>query len=433
MSVFHKIKLKLNGEFAKKSASSLILKILGLVLSYTFVLVVSRFYGAESYGKFSIAFTVLNVFALIFALGVPDAIVKMASDKSINSNYNFRKTSLNIIVISAITGSFIMYFLSGFFSDFFKDLSLERFFKVTALTLVPLILLRLNYETLRGYKNIIKFGLLSHIIPFLVALIVISSCFYFFNNVEDDTIVYGYALGVFIAMVLSFFWTYNNNTKLKKYPVKQLVNYSLPMLITSSFIFIMGWADTLMLGYFKNKSDVGVYNVVIRLARIAIVVITSINLVLAPKISELYSRSEISKMKEVIYKSTKLIFMITTPIVIIIMLGNKFILSIFGSDFITGSSALLVIMISQFFNAITGSVGQIMNMTGHHKKLSFYTILSAALNIVLNLTLIPLYGLLGAAISTALSIILLNLLSVLFVKNSLGITTYYLPFLKIKK
>lgn len=210
------------------------------------------------------------------------------------------------------------------------------------------------------------------------------------------------------------------------------MHYSFPMLATSSFIFIMGWTDTLMLAYYNDKADVGIYNVVIRIARIAIIAITSVNLVLAPKVSELYSNSEFGKMKQLIAKSTKLIFIVTLPLVIIIILANKFVLSIFGDEFISGGVALIVVMLSQLFNAISGSSGQVMNMTGNHKMLRNFTIYSAILNIALNLLLIPSYGILGAAIATASSIIVLNLSSAVFVKRSLGIKTYFNPFNSLK-
>lgn len=434
MDLFQKIKEISKGEFAKKTIFSFVLKILGLALSYAFIVIVSRSFGAESYGRFSIAFTVLNIFALVFALGIPDATIKIVSDKSINSKFHFRKTSMGLLLFSALVGSFILYALSGFLSHFYKDESLERYFIIAAITLTPLILLRLNFETLRGKNKIIRFGFLSHIIPFFVASILVLVGFYYFNIIEDDIIISAYAIGVVIAFTLSAFWIKKVDTSLlKKYTAKQLMHYSFPMLATSSFIFIMGWTDTLMLGYYNDKVDVGIYNVVIRIARIAIIAITSINLVLAPKISELYGNSEVDEMKQLITKSTKLIFVFTVPLVLVIMIANKYVLSIFGNEFIDGGTALIIVMTSQLINAISGSSGQVMNMTGNHKKIRNFTMYSGVLNISLNFLLIPLYGIIGAAIATASSIIVLNLSSAIFVKRNLGIVTYFNPFTFIKK
>ena len=435
MSYFQQIKNISKGEFAKNTVFSFVLKILGLILSYVFIVLVSRCFGAESYGRFSIAFTILNIFSLVFALGIPDATIKIASDKSINSKFNFRTTSLILLIFSALVGSLILYSISEFLSNFYKDENLKGYFIVSAITLPPLILLRFNYETLRGKNEIIRFGFLSHVIPFFLTSILIIIAFYYYNIVDDSIVIIAYAIGIVLAFTLSVFWIKkvdNSQLNLKRYSAKQLMHYSFPMLATSSFIFIMGWTDTLMLAYYNDKADVGIYNVVIRIARIAIIAITSVNLVLAPKVSELYSNSEFGKMKQLIAKSTKLIFIVTLPLVIIIILANKFVLSIFGDEFISGGVALIVVMLSQLFNAISGSSGQVMNMTGNHKMLRNFTIYSAILNIALNLLLIPSYGILGAAIATASSIIVLNLSSAVFVKRSLGIKTYFNPFNSLK-
>jgi O-antigen/teichoic acid export membrane protein len=435
MSYFQQIKNISKGEFAKNTVFSFVLKILGLILSYVFIVLVSRCFGAESYGRFSIAFTILNIFSLVFALGIPDATIKIVSDKSINSKFNFRTTSLILLIFSALVGSLILYSISEFLSNFYKDENLKGYFIVSAITLPPLILLRFNYETLRGKNEIIRFGFLSHVIPFFLTSILIIIAFYYYNIVDDSIVIIAYAIGIVLAFTLSVFWIKkvdNSQLNLKRYSAKQLMHYSFPMLATSSFIFIMGWTDTLMLAYYNDKADVGIYNVVIRIARIAIIAITSVNLVLAPKVSELYSNSEFGKMKQLIAKSTKLIFIVTLPLVIIIILANKFVLSIFGDEFISGGVALIVVMLSQLFNAISGSSGQVMNMTGNHKMLRNFTIYSAILNIALNLLLIPSYGILGAAIATASSIIVLNLSSAVFVKRSLGIKTYFNPFNSLK-
>ena len=435
MSYFQQIKNISKGEFAKNTVFSFVLKILGLILSYVFIVLVSRCFGAESYGRFSIAFTILNIFSLVFALGIPDATIKIVSDKSINSKFNFRTTSLILLIFSALVGSLILYSISEFLSNFYKDENLKGYFIVSAITLPPLILLRFNYETLRGKNDIIRFGFLSHVIPFFLTSILIIIAFYYYNIVDDSIVIIAYAIGIVLAFTLSVFWIKkvdNSQLNLKRYSAKQLMHYSFPMLATSSFIFIMGWTDTLMLAYYNDKADVGIYNVVIRIARIAIIAITSVNLVLAPKVSELYSNSEFGKMKQLIAKSTKLIFIVTLPLVIIIILANKFVLSIFGDEFISGGVALIVVMLSQLFNAISGSSGQVMNMTGNHKMLRNFTIYSAILNIALNLLLIPSYGILGAAIATASSIIVLNLSSAVFVKRSLGIKTYFNPFNSLK-
>ena len=146
------------------------------------------------------------------------------------------------------------------------------------------------------------------------------------------------------------------------------------------------------------------------------------------KITKLYSNSETEKLKGLIKGVNKIIFISTIPVVFVILVANKFILGLFGPEFIAGSTALVIIIISQCFNVMTGSVSQVLNMTGYHRNLRNFTIISAGLNLILNFILIPIYGIIGAAIATGVSSVLLNLMAVIFVKKRLGIITYFNPF-----
>ena len=112
------------------------------------------------------------------------------------------------------------------------------------------------------------------------------------------------------------------------------------------------------------------------------------------------------------------------PIIIIIFVFPEFILSFFGKDFLIAKSALLILAFSQGINAMSGSVGIILNMTGKEKV--FRNILSIALviNISLNLILIPIYKIEGAAIASASSLIFWNLYSVWYVYKKYGILTF---------
>lgn len=420
---------KFNGDFAKKSTISVVLKLLGLFFSYLFTVLIARYFGAEVTGRYALAFTILNIFAIIFALGIPDAMVKLSSDSSYKQDFNFEKPSSRLILLSSILGSVALYSLAKPLTSFYKDAALYDYFLIASATVLPLIVLRYNFESLRGRNKIVQFGILSNIAPYLVAILGIVFIQSKFSSTYGIEAMEAYLLGTIVACLLSFFLIKKPiQINRKPFSIKKILSYSIPMLATSSFIFIMGWTDTLMLGYFNSASEVGIYNVVIKIARIAIIVLTSINLVLAPKISELYSNSEIEKLKALIKKVNRVIFIFTIPVVIIILVANKFVLGLFGPEFVAGSTALVIIMASQCFNAMTGSVGQVLNMTGYHKKLRDFTIISAVLNLILNFILIPIYGMMGAAIATGTSSLALNIMAVIFVKKRLGIVTYFSPF-----
>ena len=79
-------KLKEN-EIFSKSLSAFILKIIGAIFGYAFILFVTRHFGAEVWGVFALGLMVLNVFAIFGKLGVDTVLLKYVA----SYNYNYAK------------------------------------------------------------------------------------------------------------------------------------------------------------------------------------------------------------------------------------------------------------------------------------------------------------------------------------------------------
>ena len=146
------------------------------------------------------------------------------------------------------------------------------------------------------------------------------------------------------------------------------------MLLSGSSLILMGWIDSFMIGIMSDDiSDLGIYNIAVRISTIGTMILFSINSIAAPKFSELYVNNKLEELKSVISNATKLIFLFTIPILIILVLIPGFLLGLFGQDFSNGYVALRILCIGQFFNAFCGSVGYIMQLTGNEKKFQYFT------------------------------------------------------------
>ena len=99
------------------------------------------------------------------------------------------------------------------------------------------------------------------------------------------------------------------------------------------------------------------------------------------------------------------------------------ILSFFGDEFILAKFSLLILAFSQAINALSASLGTILNMTGMQKVYGNILLVFLVLNIVLNYLLIPIYGIEGAAIASASSLMFWNLYSVFYVYKYYGVLT----------
>ena len=212
--------------------------------------------------------------------------------------------------------------------------------------------------------------------------------------------------------------------------MKEILAISLPMLMTATMTFVIGQTGVIMLGIFRPEAEVGYYAVAVKLATLTAFVLQAINSMAAPKFSELYHTGKMDELFHVAKKSTKLIFWTTAPILIfLILLGKPALSLMFGSDFTVAYGAMVILVLGQFVNSISGSTGVFMNMTGRQKVFRNIAMISAAINIMLNLILTPHRGIYGAAIAGMTSMIFWNLSTLVYIKKKHGQSIGYLPLL----
>ena len=165
----------------------------------------------------------------------------------------------------------------------------------------------------------------------------------------------------------------------------------------------------------------------------------AINSIAAPKFAELYAKQDFEGLKKVVNQSTKLIFWSTIPLVAIFFIFPEFLLGIFGDKFKIGVTAFIFLSCGRLISSFSGSVGNLLQMTG--KQVMFMNILfaGACINVVLNYLLIPsdnlfsefgVSGINGAALASMISLSAWNLAMVYFVKREFGFYTFYIPFIK---
>ena len=198
------------------------------------------------------------------------------------------------------------------------------------------------------------------------------------------------------------------------------------MMVSGSILLLMGNIDSFMIGLFsENISDVGVYNIAVRISTVTSIILFSVNSFIAPKISQLFSQNRLKDLNNIIKNGTRIIFIFTIPFICVFILMPKYILSFFGNEFIAGYKALILLSIGQFFNAFSGSVGYIMQLTNHEKSFQNIIFIALLINIVLNVILIPIYSIDGAAFSSMLSLIFWNSSCILYIKYNMNIKTYF--------
>ncbi len=424
------LKLKENSnirEILVNGVSTFSFKIISLVLAYALLLLITNKFGASVFGRYSITITLAQLVVMLFTLGLPSAIVKLTSD-TINFNSipqnNYLTKSVLLTLLSGVITTIILYLSSEFLAvTVFKDVQLIYYFKLLSLFIIPLLFHELLSNFFRGKKDFKKYNLFTFIVPYILFFIAFFIIMKYVSREEITFLSYG--IGITITFIIEFFLYSKINTHAKtNFPTQKLLKLSLPMLFSTALLFLLNWTDVFMLGSMKSSTEVGIYNAAFKIASLGFIIIIAINVVITPKISELYSQHKMEDLKKVIRQSTWLIIVLTIPIVFIIILFRKQILGLFGNEFLSGEMSLIIISLGILISAISGNVDQILNMTNSHKILRNITLFCFIINVILNYVLIPIYGINGAAVASLITTILLNVSCLYYIKKKLGFLTF---------
>jgi O-antigen/teichoic acid export membrane protein len=200
------------------------------------------------------------------------------------------------------------------------------------------------------------------------------------------------------------------------------------MMLSGSLLLISGWVNTIILGIYATDSDVGIYSVVLKISTFSTFILMSINAVSAPRFAQFHAAGNIEGLGRYTAQTAKVIFFSSVPVFAGIILFREWLLGLFGDEFVTGATALLITMVGQCFNVFAGSVGHFLNMTGHQRTFSNIVGISTIINVALCFLLIPTYGLLGSAVAGMVFMASWNLAAMIYINRKFGIRTFYFPF-----
>jgi O-antigen/teichoic acid export membrane protein len=423
------------GELVRGGSVALSFKVFGIAAGYAFTLIVTRAFGAYAMGVFALSVTVLNVLALMGKAGLDTALLRFVADYSSQGRRDLVAEaylkSLRFVVPWCLLLTAALFFLSPYIAGhIFHKAYMARYFRIASFAVLPAAMVTLNAQCLRGLKRVAEFAFFQHVAIFLGAALVLFSLLPFSRDARVPVAAYVSAL-VLAAALSYFLW---RRSGLAESPARgegmgltRMLGVALPMFFASSTYFIMHWTDILMLGVFRPEGDVGVYNVAVKVAAVTSITLIAINSIAAPKFAESYGKGDMEGLKDTVVHSTRLIFWTSLPILLVLVVFPSFVMGLFGAEFRMGAGALLLLVAGQFVNAISGSVGFVLNMTGRQKALQNIVLTAAAVNIGLNALLIPPYGINGAALASMISMALWNLASVAYIKAKLGLLSFYIP------
>ncbi|OMP66116.1 flippase [Domibacillus epiphyticus] len=393
-------------DFIKKFIDSLFGKAAYALSMMVFSLILTRLYGVELFGEYSYAFALVT-FLMVFArAGLDNGLIYyMPRNGNTYVSFSFLVNTIVSFLIITISLVFIENQYLKWFMPLIWLFSMEHIF----------------FGVYRHTGKFKEFYFINGFLSMLLRIIAAVVAYYLIGKNMFSILIALYSSFLFANM----YYFYKNKNRFGKIIFDlEFVKYSYPLVFSSMLGIIMDRIDLIMIGHMMTKTDVGVYQIAVQVATLTSMILLIFNSVFAPKISNLYQADKLLEVKNLYIKSTRILGIISLLTVLILVIFSKYILFLFGAEFIAGHLSLSLRAIGQFIFTAVGSVWYMLSMTGETKLQLYGNLGACLLNVGLNFVLIPLYGINGAAFASMVSVAFINILGYILVCKKFKVKAY---------
>ncbi len=417
MSTTKKIK-DITNLYLNNSILSLFLRIIGVFFIFLTSFLLTKSYKSETVGLYDFTRSYLLVVGALSMMSIDQSILYFLGKRKYNkSNFiNFYKIIIKICCVSSLS----IYILTLIFLQFFKlETNTESIIIKCNLILFFYNLYLINGEIYRAFNGIVVSELFRNVIKYIPLLLGI----FLFSYFEDecyvlDFFIYGFFFTALISFLILFYYynkLENNNKIFKEETFKSVINYTYPIAISTILLYMLNFIDITLIKYFLGDNHVAYFSLAIKIVSIFSVLINAISLSIASSIAENYTLGSTSEIQRIINKTSKLIFIVTMSLSIILYVVHEPFLSIFGEEYLISANSFKILLVGNVVFSLSGLSTIYMLMTNKGRILSLFLFLAVLINLVLNYLFIPKYGIEAAAIASIISFIFWSFISGIYI------------------
>jgi O-antigen/teichoic acid export membrane protein len=427
--------------------SSLLLsgKLLSVGINFASQVLIVRYLSTTDYGAWSYALSVVAFCQGIVTLGLDRAITRFVPIYHEKSDYNKLFGTLILVFSSILLASAVIiiafYASPEQVSRLMKD-SQQPF----ALLLVMIFLVPVE-----AFDNLLT-GLFAsfaspraiffrkHLLGPLLKLGVVLLLILFGSDAIFLASGYlaGSALGVLIYTFLLVRLMHRQGLfqhlqlKAINIPAKEIFAFTIPLLSSDLVSILTHSADTLILGYFHNPTEVALYRVILPAAHFNKLVMTSFALLYTPLAARLFAKEDFQGINDLYWRTAIWMGVLTFPIfALTFSMAKPLTLFLYSARYESSWIFLQMMSFGYYFSAALGFNGLTLKVLGKLRYIVIINIAAVIINVGVNLLLIPRYGALGATIGTAGTMVVHNIFKQAGLRLASGLSIFdrqYLPF-----
>ena len=367
-------------------------QILTIILPIITVPYVTRIFTSEALGNYVFYNSIVSYFSLFAMLGI-----SVYGTKQIAASSDVSSTFWNIYAIQLIASilAISVYVISIF--------SIPQMGGVIPLIVgITLFANMIDISWLFSGKEDFKKITIRNVV---IRVIGVISIFTFVKS-SDDLYLYVFLIVIFDFLGQFVMWIPAKkfikrpsfNTKIIKKNLHPIVLLFLPQVAISLYVVL----DRTLLGILGSYSDVGIYEQGQKLISILLKVVSSLGVVMLPRVANLLSERRDKEAQNMVKFSFILYNLIIFPMIFGLIAVNEVFVKLFlGQNFQDVKYVLYVIVFNIMFVGWTNILGyQVLVVRNKNKEFMLSTTIPAFVSVAVNIAVIPFFGYIGASITS---------------------------------
>lgn len=387
------------------------------VLSFLLVPLYTNVLTTSEYGEADLLYTTTTLLIVVLTINIADGVLIFAMDKMYDP---IEVLAFGTKVILSGWGILISISTICYITQIFEWPLYYYFFVCAFFAVSAMYQMLSNYlRAIDKVKEVAIAGVLSSII-----YIVCNILFLLVINMGISGYLIATVTGPLLSALYCIYVAHASVFEIIKKNIsseqkKALIRYCFPLIFNSIALWINSCLDRYFVTYFCGVGQNGIYSMD---SKIPVILSTFYTI-----FSQAWTLSAVKDFdaadKDGFFSNTYEIYNAAMVIVcsILILVNIPVAKILYAKDFFIAWKYSSVLLLGIFYNSLTAFIGSFFSATKKSGILATTTVISAVVNTVLNIILIPKFGVQGAAIATAISLALMWLIRMIKLRDLIKI------------
>jgi O-antigen/teichoic acid export membrane protein len=179
--------------------------------------------------------------------------------------------------------------------------------------------------------------------------------------------------------------------------------------------------DIVLVAALASPADAALYTAATRFVVLGQLFVQSVQQALSPQLSSLFARDDAAAASSVFRAATLWSLIVAWPLYLVTAGFAPTLMGVFGDGYAAAADVVVILSLSMLLATACGSVDSVLLMAGRSWLSLRNNTIALAVNVALNLVLIPVDGIRGAAVAWSVAIVVRNVLPLVQVRSQLGL------------